>query len=338
MPAYDAILIVSFGGPEEREDVIPFLENVLRGKPVPPERISEVAEHYYHFDGRSPINMQVRQLKASLDAILAEKGPLLPIYVGNRNWHPLLADTVRQMATDGVRRALAFATSAWSSYSSCRQYLENIEQARLAVGPSAPAIDKIRPFFDHPGFVEAAADRVGDALNQIPEQFRPLTELIFTAHSIPLSMANTSRYEAQLHEASALVVQRLGHSRWSLVFQSRSGPPSQPWLEPDVNDYLRRIAASGPPPAVVLVPIGFLSDHLEVLWDLDIDARATCDRLGLKMVRAATVGSHPLFVAGVHDLICERYYDQPNRASLSTLGPCPDVCPPNCCPPPGRAK
>lgn len=338
MPAYDALLIVSFGGPEKHEDVIPFLENVLRGKPIPRERMLEVAQHYYHFDGSSPLNLQVRELQASIEALLAEKGPLLPVYQGNRNWHPMLADTLRQMAADGVRRALAFVTSAWSSYSSCRQYLDNIEEARLAVGPGAPVIDKIRPFWDHPGFLETVAERTQAALSQLPEEARGHAELVFTAHSIPMTMASTSRYEAQLHEASAIVAKSVGHRRWSLVYQSRSST-AQPWLEPDVNDYLRTLAAcASPPEAVVLVPIGFLSDHLEVRWDLDVDARATADQLGLRMVRATTVGSHPRFASAVRDLIAERYYDDPERASLASLGAWPDACPSDCCPAPKMVR
>jgi ferrochelatase len=336
VPSYDAVLIVSFGGPEKHEDVIPFLENVLRGKPVPRERMLEVAEHYYHFEGRSPINEQVGHLRDAIEAALEEKGPRLPVYLGNRNWHPMLADTVRAMAADGVRRALAFVTSAWGSYSSCRQYLDNIDQARAAVGPGAPAIDKIRPFSDHPGFLETMMERVRDALARLPEAQREGAELIFTAHSIPVAMAANSCYREQVQEASRIVAGMAGHARWSVAWQSRSGPPSQPWLEPDVNQRLRRLAESNRPPAVALVPIGFLSDHLEVLWDLDVDAQATCDALGLPMVRAATVGSHPKFVAAIRDLIAERYYDSVERPSLSSLGPSPDACPPDCCRPPAR--
>jgi ferrochelatase len=332
MMQYDAILIVSFGGPEKHEDVIPFLENVLRGKPVPRARLLEVAEHYYHFDGRSPINQQVQELKAALEASLAEHGPQLPVYLGNRNWHPLLADTVREMAAAGVKRALAFVTSAWGSYSSCRQYLDNIREAREAVGPDAPVIDKIRPFYDHPGFLKTVSERVGDALRELPAEQRAGAELVFTAHSIPVAMAATSRYESQVREASAIVAGRLGHSRFNVVWQSRSGPPQQPWLAPDVNDHLRALAeCADRPPAVVLVPIGFLSDHLEVLWDLDVEARATCERLGIPMVRAGTAGAHPRFVAAIRELIAERVSDAPERALLSALGASPDACPPDCC-------
>jgi ferrochelatase len=331
---YDAILIVSFGGPEKHEDVIPFLENVLRGKPVPRARLLEVAEHYYHFEGRSPINQQVQELKAAIEASLAEHGPQLPVYLGNRNWHPLLTDTMREMAASGVRRVLAFVTSAWGSYSSCRQYLDNIRDAREAAGPDAPVVDKIRPFYDHPGFLETVAERVRDALGELPSEQRAGAELIFTAHSIPLAMAATSRYESQVREASSLVAGKLRHCRFSVVWQSRSGSPQQPWLAPDVNDHLRAIAASADrPAAVVLVPIGFLSDHLEVLWDLDVEARATCGQLGLPVVRAGTVGAHPRFVWAIRQLIAERVFNLPERSSLSAIGACPDECPQDCCMP-----
>jgi protoporphyrin/coproporphyrin ferrochelatase len=338
LPPYDAILILSFGGPEKRDDVVPFLENVLRGRPVPRERMLEVAEHYYHFDGRSPINEQVRALKAALEAVLEREGPRLPVYLGNRNWHPMLAETLRQMAFDGIRRALCFVTSAWSSYSSCRQYLDNIEEARRAVGPNAPIVEKIRPFFDHPGFLETVAQRVRNAFGRLTLADSEDAELIFTAHSIPVPMARTSRYESQVREASAIVAGMLGRSRYSVVWQSRSGAPGTPWLEPDINDYLRTLAASPDrPPAVVISPIGFLSDHLEVLWDLDVEARETCEQLDLPMVRAETVGHHPRFVAAIRDLIAERIENLPSRASLSTAGPCPDACDPACCPAPARS-
>jgi ferrochelatase len=337
VPPYDAILILSFGGPEKHEDVIPFLENVLRGRPVPRERMLEVAEHYYHFDGRSPINEQVRALKAALEAVLESEGPRLPVYLGNRNWHPMIADTLRQMASDGVRHALCFVTSAWSSYSSCRQYLDNIEEARRTAGPNAPIVDKIRPFFDHPGFLEAVALRVREAFGRLTLADSEGAELVFTAHSIPVSMAQTSRYESQVREASALVARMLGRSRYSVVWQSRSGAPGTPWLEPDIKDYMRALAeAPDRPSAVVVVPIGFLSDHLEVMWDLDIEARAICEELDLPMIRARTVGHHPKFVAAIRDLIAERIEDRPCRTSSSAAGPCPDTCDPSCCPAPAR--
>ena len=288
-PPYDALLIVSFGGPERRDDVLPFLENVLRGKPVPRERMLAVAEHYYELGGVSPINAQNRALIAALERELAEHGPRLPIYWGNRNWHPLLVDTLRQMESDGIHRALAFFTSAYSSYSGCRQYLENIAAAQAEVGPAAPRIDKLRAFFNHPGFIEPMIESTRAALEQIPPDRRVAAELIFTAHSIPLAMADGCQYENQLREASRLVAAGVGHPQWELVYQSRSGPPNQPWLEPDVRDWLRTARAAGVRD-VVLVPIGFISDHLEVIYDLDIEAQQSCARSGLNMVRAATVG------------------------------------------------
>ena len=332
MPSYDAILLVSFGGPEKHEDVIPFLENVLRGRNVPRERLLEVAEHYYHFDGRSPINEQVADLKRALEGELQANGPHVPVYLGNRNWHPLLPDTLRQMASDGVRSALALVTSAWSGYSSCRQYLDNIEEARRAVGPDAPVVDKIRPFYNHPGFLETVAEQIVKAMSELTPEMRSRAELVFTAHSIPVSMAQTSGYQAQLEEAAGLVAGITGAPSWKLVYQSRSGPPSQPWLGPDIKEYL----FESKPPVVVLAPLGFLSDHLEVLWDLDVDARSACDKLGITMVRASTVGAHPHFVAALRDLILERFEDRPTRSALGTLGPCPDVCAVDCCPAPLR--
>lgn len=278
MSRYDALLVISFGGPEKREDVIPFLENVLRGRNVPRERMLEVAEHYYHFDGRSPINEQNRELIAALREAVD-----IPVYWGNRNWHPLLVDTVRQMRDDGIRHAIAFATSAFGSYSGCRQYLEDIERARAAVGAGAPRINKIPPFPDHPGFIEAMKDRVRAALAELPQG-----RLVFTAHSIPLAMAQSSPYVEQLERACCLI--RCG-KEWKVVYQSRSGPPGQPWLEPDICDYLREIRSD-----VVIVPIGFLSDHMEVLYDLDTEARAVCEQLGVRMVRAGTAGTHPAMI------------------------------------------
>lgn len=324
---YDAILIVSFGGPEQRDDVIPFLENVLRGKPVPRERLLEVAEHYYHFGGVSPINQQTRDLIAALRTELDRAGISLPIYWGNRNWHPLLPDTLRQMAADGVRRAAAFVTSAFSSYSGCRQYRENIAAAQAAVGPTAPVVDKLRAFFNHPGFIEAMVDRVREAL----ERFERSLPVVYTAHSIPKAMADTSPYVSQLNEACRLVSVGAGIGEWRLAYQSRSGPPSQPWLEPDVNVALEELAGQGVK-EVVVSPIGFISDHLEVLYDLDVEAAATAQRLGIEMARAGTVGVHPKFVSMARGLVCERQSGATDRAALGDLGACHDVCPVDCCP------
>ena len=333
---YDAILVVSFGGPECPDDVMPFLENVLRGKNVPRERMLEVAEHYYHFGGKSPINDQNRQLIAALEEQLAQHGPRLPIYWGNRNWHPMLTDTLRQMQADGVRRALAFVTSAYSSYSSCRQYREDIARAQEETGKGAPVVDKIRLFHNHPGFVEAVADRLQHALAKIPENRREAAHLIFTAHSIPLAMAQGCDYEKQLKETSRLVEVELGRKGWWLVYQSRSGPASQPWLEPDILNCLHEIKAQAGSSDVVIAPIGFVSDHMEILFDLDTQARELCSELGLQMMRAETVGTHPRFIRMIRELICERMdRGQPRRAS-GVLGPRPDVCAFDCCPMPKR--
>ncbi|MBZ5672921.1 MAG: ferrochelatase [Acidobacteriia bacterium] len=288
MSKYDALLIVSFGGPEKREDVIPFLENVLRGRNVPRERILQVAEHYYHFDGRSPINEQNRALIEALRPVVN-----MPIYWGNRNWHPMLADTMRQMADDGIKRAVAFVTSAFGSYSGCRQYIEDIERARAAVGEGAPQVSKIRPFSGQPKFNQAMTDRVRAALAELPHG-----RLVFTAHSVPVSMAESSPYVRELESACAAVAQGVGRNDWKLAYQSRSGPPTQPWLEPDIGDYLREIRSD-----VVIVPIGFLSDHMEVLYDLDTEARAVCQELGVKMVRAGTAGTHPAMIEMIAEMV-----------------------------------
>jgi ferrochelatase len=339
---YDALLLVSFGGPDRPADVMPFLENVLRGRNVPRERMLEVAEHYKHFGGKSPINDQNRALIAAIERELAEYGPRLPVYWGNRNWHPFLAESLRQMASDGVRRALALVTSAYSSYSGCRQYRENIAAAQAEVGPAAPQVDKLRVFFNHPGFIEPMIERTRAAVLQIPAERRVAAALLFTAHSIPVAMAAGCRYEEQLREACRLVAEGVGRSDWRLVYQSRSGAPSQPWLEPDVGDVLRELgAASGdrraggqarsPIRDAILVPIGFISDHMEVLYDLDTEARQLCDELGINMVRAQTVGTHPRFVRMIRELIVERMDPSAERSALGAMGPGHDVCPQDCC-------
>ncbi len=329
--SYDAFLLVSFGGPEKRDDVLPFLENVLRGKRVTRQRMLEIAEHYYLFDGLSPLNAQNRALLAAVVAELNARGPRLPVYWGNRNWHPLLADAVQQMTDDGIRRALALVTSAFGSYSGCRQYLEDIGQARQAVGPQAPQIDKLRLFFNHPGFIEATADRVRAAFEAVPPDRRAPARLIYTAHSIPRAMAEFSAYETQLREACRLVSQAVGRAEWDLVYQSRSGPPAQPWLEPDVGDFLVRLHRGGGVRDVVLVPIGFLAEHMEVIYDLDVEVAGLCESLGLSLVRAGVVGTHPRFVAMIRELIEERIAAQPSRLALGDLDPSPDECPPGCC-------
>lgn len=330
MTHYNALLLVSFGGPNGPDDVIPFLENVLRGRNVPRERMLEVAEHYQHFGGVSPINAQNLGLIEALKAELAAHDIRLPIYFGNRNWHPLLPDTLRQMAHQGVRRALGFFTSVFSSYSGCRQYRENIAAAQQVVGPEAPQVDKIRAFFNHPGFIAAMADRVRDALAEFSKDIRPSVPILFTAHSIPLAMAANCQYERQLQESCRLVAEAVGQSNWRLVYQSRSGPPNQPWLEPDISVALRELAHAGGK-HVVVAPIGFISDHMEVLFDLDVEARQVSDELGLQMARAGTVGVHPRFVGMIRELIQERLSDNPQRAAIGQLPPSHDVCPVDCC-------
>lgn len=333
--AYDAILIVNFGGPEQPEDVIPFLENVLRGRNVPRERMLEVAEHYYHFGGASPINQQTRDLIAALRPELDRRGlGRLPIYWGNRNWHPLLTNTVRQMADDGVRRAIAVVQAAYSSYSSCRQYRENLRDAQAAVGDRAPICDKLRVFYNHPGFISANADRVSDALGRIPEARRSQAHCAFTAHSIPNTMADHCDYVAQLTETCRLVAEAagIGTDRWRLVYQSRSGRPSDPWLEPDISDHLRDLRAQGVED-VVVHPVGFLSDHMEVLFDLDEEAHQAAEEIGLRLQRSSTVGIHPDFVAMFGELIQERVEGWPDRdrRAIGSRGPNHDVCPADCC-------
>lgn len=333
---YDAILVVSFGGPESREEVIPFLENVLRGRNVPRERLLAVAEHYYHFGGKSPINQQTRDLIAALKKELEQYGPRLPIYLGNRNWHPLLPETLRQMKQDGIRRALGFVTSAYSSYSGCRQYREDIARAQAEVGPGAPEVDKLRVFFNHPAFIEATTERVREAVSSLPQDAKQNVQIIYTAHSVPLFMAETSDYVRQLEEVRLLVSEAIGHKNDVLVYQSRSGAPGQPWLEPDILDYLRRVKAEHLAAAVVVAPVGFLSDHMEVLYDLDIEARQFCDSVGLPMIRAKTVGVHPKFVSMIRELIVERTNPGSERRALGTMGPRSDICSENCCPAPQK--
>jgi protoporphyrin/coproporphyrin ferrochelatase len=333
---YDAILLVSFGGPEKNEDVLPFLENVLRGRNVPRERMLEVAEHYYHFGGKSPINDQNRALIAALAEELYAHGIELPIYWGNRNWHPLLGDTLQKMKDDGIHRALALVTASYSSYSSCRQYRENISAAREQVGNGAPEVEKIRAYFNHPRFIDTIVDRVRVALEQLPPSERHSAHIVYTAHSIPTSMAQSCAYVQQLTEASRLVSERLGRKGDPLVFQSRSGPPSQPWLEPDILDHIRNVNSQGTR-SLVIVPIGFVSDHMEVLFDLDTQAGELCAELGINMVRAGTAGTHPWFVTMMRELIEERLLASEHRPALGVLGPSHDVCPADCCPAPMRA-
>ena len=327
---YDAILIVSFGGPEAPDEVVPFLENVTRGRNIPRERLEQVGEHYFLFGGKSPINDQCRAIIAELEPALADAGIDLPVYWGNRNWAPMLTDTVQQMADDGITNAIAFVTSATSSYSACRQYRENIEAARDAVGDSAPVIHKIRQYYDHPGFIEPMIDNVRSALDSVSDDAR----LVFTAHSIPISMSSTSDYVAQLNEASRLVAAGVGRDDFDLVWQSRSGPPQVPWLEPDINDHLEALHGQGTT-SVVVIPIGFISDHMEVMFDLDTEAIATAERLGMGFARASTVGTDPRFIAAIVELIEERRSNGPVRA-LGGLAVRPDFCAADCCPAPQR--
>lgn len=327
---FDAILLVSFGGPEGMDDVMPFLENVTRGRNIPRERLREVAHHYELFGGVSPINAQNRALIDALRLELDEHGIGLPIYFGNRNWHPLLPETLQEMADNGVERALAFFTSAYSSYSGCRQYRENLYEAQRLVGPAAPEVLKTRMFFNHPGWVEANADQVRSALERIPAGRRERAHVAFTAHSIPLAMARACRYEAQLGESCRLVSEAVGAVDTALAYQSRSGPPHVPWLEPDILDHLRTVHGRGVED-VVVAPIGFVSDHLEVLYDLDVEAAGLAAQLGLRLVRASTASTHPAFVAMIRELVEERLDPLAGRRVSGRFAPGHDVCPTDCC-------
>jgi ferrochelatase len=338
---YDAILIVGFGGPERREDVLPFLENVTRGRGVPRERLLAVAEHYYHFGGASPINAQVRELIAALRAELERQGITLPIYWGNRNWHPFLADVMAEMTARGVKRALGIVLAAYSSYSSCRQYREDIERAQAAVGPGAPQVDKVRVFYNHPEFIAANSERVIEAITTWSADRQEDLHVAFTSHSIPLAMAQTCDYAQQIGETCRLVAAAVGidRNRWSIAYQSRSGRPEDPWLGPDILDHLKDLKQRGTG-SILVHPIGFLSDHLEVLYDLDFEAKALCDQLALEMIRGRTVGTHPRFVTMLRLLIMERLNTtaQMARAAVGAYPPSHDVCPESCCLPPARPQ
>ena len=320
---YDAVLVVSFGGPEGPDDVRPFLDNVLRGLPVPERAKAAVAARYQRFGGVSPIGAHTRAFAQALQASLEAAGRPLPVYLGNRNWHPMLADAMRRMAADGVRHAVAFVTSVFSSYSGCRQYREDLHRATREID-AAPRIDKLRQAWNHPGFIGAMTVRLRAALRAAPD-----AAVLFTAHSLPLAMAAGARYEAQLVEACGLVAAAAGAARWQLAYQSASAASAR-WLEPDLDSALEGIAADGCE-AVVVAPIGFVCDHMEVVYDLDVEARATAERLGLKMVRAATVGTHPDYVGMVRDLVLERMTARPQRPFLGAAGPCADFCPDDCC-------
>jgi ferrochelatase len=306
------------------DDVIPFLENVLRGRNVPRERMLSVAKHYEMFDGVSPINQQNRNLIAALEKELERNGPQLPIYWGNRNWHPMLVDTVRRMTDDGIQNALAFVTSAYSSYSSCRQYLENISDAQAQAGPGAPRIEKLRQFYNHPLFIEANVDHIRAALKQVGN-----AQLVFTAHSIPESMAANCDYAMQLAETGGLIARELKVDNWQLVYQSRSGSPMQPWLGPDILEHLKSLANAGVK-EVVVAPIGFVSDHMEIVYDLDFEAQNLTRELDMKMVRAATAGTHPSFVKMIRELMLERIDNAPARF-VGSHGARTGLCAPDCC-------
>jgi protoporphyrin/coproporphyrin ferrochelatase len=322
---YDALLVVSFGGPEGPDDVMPFLENVLRGRSVPRERMELVAKQYEQFGGVSPQNEHNRNLIKALTEKLEESGPPLKIFWGNRNWHPYVSDAFVAMRDAGVKRALAFVTSAFSSYSGCCQYLEDIQRAQQELS-EAPRVDTLRAFFNHPLFVAANAERLRSA---IEKSGRDTGTVAFTAHSLPLSMAQDCSYQEQLHETSRLVAEAVGVTDWRLAFQSRSGPPTQPWLEPDIRDHLRQLASSGID-EVFVSPVGFLCDHMEVIYDLDVQAQETARDLGLLMIRVPTVGTHPLFIDMIQELILEKTDGLPARA-IGKFAPLPDRCKPGCC-------
>ena len=335
--AFDAILLVSFGGPEGPEDVWPFLERVATGRGIPPERLAEVADRYHKLGGVSPINKRIRELAENLADELVHRDVDLPVYWGNRNAMPLLADTLASMANAGHRRALAWSASPYSSYSSCRQYGEDLETAREASGVTAPQVKWIRRHHDHPGLIEPAADRLTEALGRLPIDRRPGAVLAFSAHSIPTTMASGCRYEAEVAEVARLVAERVdpaGNHRREVVWQSRSGPAGVPWLEPDVVDRIRTLAAEGVD-AVAVSPIGFPVENFEIAWDLDVEAAQAAEEYGMAFVRARTVDDDPRFVAMVADLVVERTRRAVGeRAALGVLGLAPDTCPTDCCLPP----
>jgi ferrochelatase len=323
----EAVLVLGFGGPEGPDDVLPFLENVTRGRGIPRERLLDVAEHYRHFGGVSPINEQNRALAEAIRTQLD-----LPVYWGNRNWRPYVEHVWRQMADDGIEHVYVFQTSGFASWSGCRQYHEDVARARSVFAGAAPGggptAEKLPHYGDHPGFVQANAEALADALASLPDDVRDTARLVATAHSIPNSMAAVAgpdggAYQAELLTSARLVVDAVAPGReFDLVWQSRSGPPSVPWLEPDVNDHLRELAAAGEK-AVVVFPVGFVSDHVEVVWDLDTEARQTAGELGMAFARAATAGTHPAFVRMVRELVEERRAGAPPRLGTD--------CPAHCC-------
>ena len=307
MRPFDAVLLVAFGGPQGMDDVRPFLANVLKGRRVSPERVEEVAHHYERFGGVSPLTELTLQQGRALEERLRDRGMPLPVHVGMRNWHPYLADTLRAMSDAGVRRAIGVLAAAQRSYSGCLQYKENVRDARAAnIAGGHPDIDVVYvgDWHEHPGFIEANADHVRAALAQMPEPLRASARVVFTAHSIPASMAAQYPYERHLRATAALVARAVGRGDWALVYQSRSGRLEDPWLEPDVCDYLRQEHAKGLP-AAVLCPIGFLCDHVEVLYDLDVEAAAVAREIGLPMVRASSVNVHPRFIDALADAVSD---------------------------------
>ncbi|MEV6426790.1 ferrochelatase [Nocardia sp. NPDC051463] len=345
---FDALLLLSFGGPERPEDVMPFLENVTRGRGVPRERLEEVAKHYLHFGGVSPINALNLDIIAAVEAELAAAGIDLPVYFGNRNWHPMVEDTVARMAADGVRSALVFPTSAWGGYSGCLQYHEDITRARAAFGAGAPELVKLRQYFDHPLLIESFADAIRAAVAELPLDRRGRARLVFTAHSIPISADATAGppadggrlYSRQVAEAARLCAAATGFTDFDLVWQSRSGPPQVPWLDPDIIDHLEALSSKSVD-AVVVCPVGFVSDHLEVIWDLDNEAKAKAAELDMAFARAATAGTDPRFARLVVELIGEHLTD----AAAPRLGEVPgygctrngDPCAVGCCAPARRS-
>jgi ferrochelatase len=328
----EAVLVLGFGGPEGPDDVMPFLENVTRGRGIPRARLLDVAEHYQHFGGVSPINEQNRALRDAIRAELAAAGIDLPVYWGNRNWTPYVEHVWARMADDGIEHVYVFPTSGFASWSGCRQYHEDVARARSVLTGAAPGggptAEKLPHYGDHPGFVQANADALAAALAALPDDVRDTARLVATAHSIPVSMAGVAgptggAYQAELLASARLVVDAVAPGReFDLVWQSRSGPPSVPWLEPDVNDHLQALADAGER-AVVLFPVGFVSDHVEVIWDLDNEARETAEKLGLAFARAATAGTHPAFVRMVRELVEERRSGTPPRLGTD--------CPAHCC-------
>lgn len=350
--SYDALLLVSFGGPAQPEDVRPFLENIFRDKPMPPgapsltDRIDKAAARYEAIGGASPINLQNQELLRSLVAELRAHGHDLPVYWGNRYWHPMLDEAMQQMADDEVQHALAFVTSAFGSYPSCRQYVEEIEAARSSVGDttlkstspknSVPKVDKLRLFFNHPRFITAVTQRVADAIRELPEERREAARLLFTAHSIPQRMADTSPYVEQILESSRLVAEQLvtkrfGRTDWDLAYQSGPANPRAPWLSPTLKDRIVELHKTDGVDTLVIIPIGFLSDHMEVIYDLDIEAARLCDELGIVHTRAATVGCHPEFITMIRELVEERLLGQIERPAIGRLAPAPDLCRADCC-------